>query len=986
MTVALASAGPPADRACACDACEASDCGCGCTCAELAIGLPSGFYDQVVASDLEQVVSLAFPPGGLVYLCEKAGRVRILQPDGTLAAAPLLDISEEVGNWGDHGLLSAALDPQFASNGYLYLLYVVDHHHAKFFGTPQYDPLANEFNVDTIGRITRYTVDVAGGSTSVLPDSRLVLLGESLTTGLPITSTSHGVGSLHFGDDGTLLVSMGDGTAVTTGDTALSEGIIQPKEDLPVGFRAQLVDSHNGKILRLDPATGDGLPSNPFFDPTAPRAPRSRVWMLGLRNPCRFAVLAGSGSPFRAAGDPGLLAIGDVGAGHAEELSLARDGGANFGWPLYEGLDPSGSGTNLHENPDAPNPLFGIHGCDMPYLHFEDLLVEDSLLPPSWPNPCAPAFPITGTPVFVHHRPALDWLHEGEHARVPVYDGGGAAALLEIGDPGAGVEGDTFGGNCSIGGAWYPGGSFPDEYDGVLFHADYGAGWIRVLRFDGSDRLASVEPFAVAAGKLTWVDVAPSDGSLWYIDYKLTGKAQLHHVQYSADNLPPTAVAVADPPYGNSPLDVVFDGLGSDDPEELPLDVRWDFSDGTPWSPLPHVTRNLPSEDVTQLGEPIFFVDGLFPPGSMGFSNPDPEVVRDGVRPPLGSLDVALQYDTIHFGPGGESDKHGLDWFGYAFPRTRTFTGILFQEGFNYTGGGWFATLEIQVRRHGQWTDVADWTCEPPYPGDLLAYFETFEFRFPPVDGDAIRLYGAPGGIGTLAFTTVAELRVMARPEGPLPPHAVSASLTVTDAAGALDVAATSVVLDDTPPYVHVQSPRTGDVYELGQPTPIACLAQRADAESSDGELGCTWQVILHHDNHTHPQPELEGCEPTTELLPEGDCSSGDVFWQEVRCTVTDPLGLEDVDSVFVVPACDRNLNAVDDALDIANGTSRDVDADGIPDECQRDCNGNGVGDFYDVFFGTSADADGDGRPDECDGVTIEKDGKPAPGAPGPAH
>ncbi|MCP3902360.1 MAG: hypothetical protein GY715_01890, partial [Planctomycetes bacterium] len=53
------------------------------------------------------------------------------------------------------------------------------------------------------------------------------------------------------------------------------------------------------------------------------------------------------------------------------------------------------------------------------------------------------------------------------------------------------------------------------------------------------------------------------------------------------------------------------------------------------------------------------------------------------------------------------------------------------------------------------------------------------------------------------------------------------------------------------------------------------------------------------------------------------------------------------------------------DATDIAQGTSSDVDMDGIPDDCQ-DCNDNGVLDSIDIANETSEDCNLDGIPDEC--------------------
>jgi len=65
--------------------------------------------------------------------------------------------------------------------------------------------------------------------------------------------------------------------------------------------------------------------------------------------------------------------------------------------------------------------------------------------------------------------------------------------------------------------------------------------------------------------------------------------------------------------------------------------------------------------------------------------------------------------------------------------------------------------------------------------------------------------------------------------------------------------------------------------------------------------------------------------------------------------------------------APDCNGNGVLDVCDIAPGGSLDVDANGIPDECEPDCNGNGVPDAYDIAQGTSPDCNANLVPDECD-------------------
>ncbi|MFQ5607030.1 MAG: M12 family metallo-peptidase [Candidatus Zixiibacteriota bacterium] len=62
----------------------------------------------------------------------------------------------------------------------------------------------------------------------------------------------------------------------------------------------------------------------------------------------------------------------------------------------------------------------------------------------------------------------------------------------------------------------------------------------------------------------------------------------------------------------------------------------------------------------------------------------------------------------------------------------------------------------------------------------------------------------------------------------------------------------------------------------------------------------------------------------------------------------------------------DCNGNGIDDALDITNLSSPDLNANGVPDECE-DCNGNGVLDNMDIAGPVSADVNFNGIPDECE-------------------
>jgi len=64
----------------------------------------------------------------------------------------------------------------------------------------------------------------------------------------------------------------------------------------------------------------------------------------------------------------------------------------------------------------------------------------------------------------------------------------------------------------------------------------------------------------------------------------------------------------------------------------------------------------------------------------------------------------------------------------------------------------------------------------------------------------------------------------------------------------------------------------------------------------------------------------------------------------------------------------DCNFNQRQDSCEIALGSSLDANNNGLPDECETDCNGNGVYDRLDIWpRGASLDCNFNGVPDECD-------------------
>ena len=560
--------------------------------------LPTGFIEQDIGGTWDEAVAIHFGPGNRMYVVERKGKVWIVE-NGVRQPQPFLDISDEVGGWRDYGLLGFALHPNFTANGYVYLLYVVDTHHLLTGGDSAngYNPATNLYFDATIGRITRYTADPANDRKTVLPESRFVLLGETPSTGFPILHQSHGTGALVFGMDGTLMAISGDGACYNHTDQGsdadtyfqhgLDYGIIGSDQNIGA-LRSQYLGSLSGKLLRLDPETGDGLPSNPFWDPANPRSVRSRTWALGLRNPYRFSLKPGSGSHNPADANPGILFLGDVGWNSSEDFHVIDRPGLNLGWPIFEGMVARypGNVSNL----SAPNPLFGIGGCTRQFFNFVDLVKQESNNPVSFPNPCNASIPIPDSWTdgggqtwryfkFEHTRPPIAWRGT---ALAATFDASGAATTCQVGATGCKVGGAQFSGNASTGGVFYTGDDFPAAYKNTYFHADYGGQWIRNFKQDAAGEWNRVDGF-LTGESVVFVATHPTDGGLYYARW---GDKVRRIVYAPGGNLPPTAVATPEVSFGPAPLTVEFSGSASSDPEGQPLQYLWTFGDGGPNSTL----------------------------------------------------------------------------------------------------------------------------------------------------------------------------------------------------------------------------------------------------------------------------------------------------------------------------------------------------------------------------------------------------------------
>ena len=551
--------------------------------------IAEGFYDELVVDGFALPLGIRFDDIGNAYVWEKGGKVFFIDTTHIKQETPILDLSEEVMEFRDLGMLGFALDPAYISNGFIYALYTVDKHYLLDYGSINYNPDSTIITEPTISRLTRFTMDFTQDKLKIVPDSRTVLIGSDIHHGMPMMSNYHGTGSLVFGDDGSLLISVGDGGRDVDenapnpnfAEQAVQEGIIKEKEFIHYA-RAQLLDNYNGKILRVDPKTGLGYPSNPFYQTDNPNSIRSKIYALGLRNPYRFFQIPGTGAHDTDVGDPGYLIIGDVGPGGWEELNYADKSGENFGWPYFEGNKKHWPQfwTLEFRNLDASNPLYGIGDCDQQYFKFQDLLNEPNAADDyNFPNPCDQNFQIPDSlPKFIVKRPEIVWSNKSWNppvrSMVNSFTASGEADEIPIDS--AGIAGEAFAGFSSIPGFWYESGYFPEAYNHSAFVADY-SGWIRVFHFSDWMDLYKISTLRTKINGIVDLEFNPHNQSLYYVNINTH---QLRKISFGG-NPAPVAIAHFDTNYGYGDTEISFSASDSYDPNELPISYHWEFGDGT---------------------------------------------------------------------------------------------------------------------------------------------------------------------------------------------------------------------------------------------------------------------------------------------------------------------------------------------------------------------------------------------------------------------
>jgi len=282
-------------------------------CAAALLALPASAQVRVklepVADGLVHPLVMAWPDDGSKrrFITEQTGGIWIQTPDGKMSGRPFLDLAGKIvpldREFDERGLLGLAFHPKYKENGKFYVAYSAP----KRADAPR--PVRLHWNHTT--NISEFRVSKDNPNQANLASERIILQIDE-------PQFNHNGGTLAFGPDGYLYISVGDGGFAN--DKAIGHH--------PTKGNGQDTSVLLGKILRIDVNSGDpyGIPGdNPFV---GQKDVRPEIWALGFRNPWRMSFDMGGSRQLFAA---------DVGQDAFESVDIVTKGQL---WLEYHGRHP----------------------------------------------------------------------------------------------------------------------------------------------------------------------------------------------------------------------------------------------------------------------------------------------------------------------------------------------------------------------------------------------------------------------------------------------------------------------------------------------------------------------------------------------------------------------------------------------------------------------------------------------------------------------
>lgn len=283
---------------------------------------------ELIADGMTSPLGVVAAPGddNRLYVIDQTGQIWVIE-NGERNPEPFLDVSGSIvplqSGYDERGLLGLAFHPQFMDNNRFFVYYTAP----PGAGGPEEGEMWNNTS-----RISEFTaLDPANAD----PGSEKIILE------IDQPQRNHEGGTIAFGPDGYLYISIGDGGA----SNDVGPGHVEDWYEVNAGGNGQDVEANLlGNILRIDidgAAPYDIPASNPFVGKDG----LDEIYAYGFRNPYRFSFDMGGMHQ---------LYVGDAGQHLYEEISIVEKGG-NYGWNVKEGTHCFNAADNTTVLPDCPD-------------------------------------------------------------------------------------------------------------------------------------------------------------------------------------------------------------------------------------------------------------------------------------------------------------------------------------------------------------------------------------------------------------------------------------------------------------------------------------------------------------------------------------------------------------------------------------------------------------------------------------------------------